>query len=45
MSMDLSRAPVPSEGNLDPVDVFVVFGLLQEAAGAGGEVLKENHVL
>ncbi|KAL4995066.1 hypothetical protein BDV10DRAFT_188437 [Aspergillus recurvatus] len=50
MSMDLSRPLVASEGNLDPIDGFVVFRLLQAAArhfeggekGDGGTVLKDE---
>lgn len=37
MSMDLSTALVASEGNLDPVDGFVTFRLLQAAAMQMGE--------
>lgn len=43
MSMDLKRVLVGSEGNLDPVDGFVVFRLLQETDGAGSQVL-ENEI-
>lgn len=47
MAMDLSVPLVQSEGNLDPIDGFVVFRLLQAAAvrfeGAAGEgVLSEE---
>ncbi|BCS23786.1 uncharacterized protein APUU_40230A [Aspergillus puulaauensis] len=45
MDMELNKALVGSEGNLDPIDGFVVFRLLQAAAGArggDGEVLKEE---
>ncbi|KAL6233401.1 hypothetical protein BDW75DRAFT_191011 [Aspergillus navahoensis] len=50
MSMDLSRPLVASEGNLDPIDGFVVFRLLQAAAchfekggkGDGGTVLEDE---
>lgn len=42
MSMDLSHPLVPREGNLDPVNGFVVFRLLQEADAAGSGVLKEE---
>ncbi|KAL4984231.1 hypothetical protein BDW68DRAFT_190653 [Aspergillus falconensis] len=50
MSMDLSRPLVASEGNLDPVDGFVVFRLLQAAEchfeggekGEGGTVLEDE---
>ncbi|KAL4911337.1 hypothetical protein BDW74DRAFT_172799 [Aspergillus multicolor] len=48
MSMDLSRPLVGSEGNLDPVDGFVVFRLLQAAEQhfknqeGGGGVLKNE---
>ncbi|KAJ9625527.1 hypothetical protein H2203_004284 [Taxawa tesnikishii (nom. ined.)] len=40
MSMDLSRPLVRSEGNLDPIDGYVVYKLLQQTAG--GDVLKEE---
>ncbi|KAK3062243.1 hypothetical protein LTS18_004536 [Coniosporium uncinatum] len=40
LSMDLSRPLVRSEGNLDPVDGYVVYSLLQETAG--DESLKEE---
>jgi len=33
MSMDLSQPLVTSEGNLDPIDGYVVFSLLQKTAG------------
>ncbi|EON61868.1 hypothetical protein W97_01086 [Coniosporium apollinis CBS 100218] len=39
MSMDLKRVLVGSEGNLDPVDGYVVFRLLQESDGPGSQVL------
>ena len=53
MRMDLSAPLVPSEGNLDPVDGFVVFRLLQSTTRAqrepdgsdgnsGGHVLTEE---
>ncbi|KAF5857873.1 hypothetical protein ETB97_005180 [Aspergillus alliaceus] len=44
MSMDLSAALVGSEGNLDPIDGYVVFRLLQAAAMqmGEGEVLAEE---
>ncbi|KAJ6102204.1 hypothetical protein N7486_004631 [Penicillium sp. IBT 16267x] len=44
MSMDLSTPLVSSEGNLDPIDGFVVFRILQAtAAKAGdGDVLVEE---
>ncbi|KAJ5408585.1 hypothetical protein N7509_002468 [Penicillium cosmopolitanum] len=44
MSMDLSAPLVSSEGNLDPIDGFVVFRLLQAAAmeAGDGEVLTEE---
>lgn len=44
MSMDLSMPLVKSEGNLDPIDGFVVFRLLQATAMAAGdgEVLSEE---
>ncbi|CEJ54316.1 hypothetical protein PMG11_00634 [Penicillium brasilianum] len=45
MSMDLSKPLVNSEGNLDPIDGFVTFRLLQAtaaAAGDGDDVLEEE---
>lgn len=44
MSMDLSRPLVNSEGNLDPIDGFVTFRLLQATATAAGDgdVLEEE---
>jgi hypothetical protein len=44
MSMDLSAALVGSQGNLDPIDGYVVFRLLQAAAMkmGEGEVLTEE---
>jgi hypothetical protein len=44
MSMDLSAPLVTSEGNLDPIDGFVVFRLLQATAieAGDGEVLTEE---
>lgn len=44
MAMDLSAPLVASEGNLDPVDGYVVFRLLQAAAQQAGEgvVLAEE---
>ncbi|KAL5337603.1 hypothetical protein BJX70DRAFT_227229 [Aspergillus crustosus] len=53
MDVDLEKALVGSEGNLDPIDGFVVFRLLQAAAvhfgggdgdgdGSAGQVLKEE---
>ena len=44
MSMDLSTPLVSSEGNLDPIDGFVVFRILQAAAleAGDGEVLAEE---
>jgi hypothetical protein len=46
MSMDLSISLVPSEGNLDPIDGYVVCRLLQAAAMATndgkGQVLEEE---
>ncbi|KAJ5945505.1 hypothetical protein N7454_002344 [Penicillium verhagenii] len=44
MNMDLSLPLVSSEGNLDPIDGFVIFRILQAtAASAGdGEVLAEE---
>ncbi|CAP91314.1 Pc13g02450, partial [Penicillium rubens Wisconsin 54-1255] len=37
MSMDLSEPLVKSEGNLDPIDGFVVFRLLQDTAMEAGD--------
>ncbi|CRG85813.1 hypothetical protein PISL3812_02824 [Talaromyces islandicus] len=44
MSMDLSVSLVPSEGNLDPIDGYVVYRLLQAAAMAATQqqVLDEE---
>ncbi|KAL2826892.1 hypothetical protein BDW59DRAFT_160778 [Aspergillus cavernicola] len=48
MDMGLSRALVGSEGNLDPIDGYVIFRILQAAAAAvqdgeeGGDVLAEE---
>lgn len=44
MSMDLSAPLVSSEGNLDPIDGYVVFRLLQASAmeAGDGEVLAEE---
>lgn len=44
MSMDLSRPLVSSEGNLDPIDGYVVFRLLQALAKEAGDedVLAEE---
>jgi hypothetical protein len=44
MAMDLSTALVPSEGNLDPIDGYVVFRLLQALAleNNDGKVLDEE---
>lgn len=44
MSMDLSAPLVSSEGNLDPIDGYVIFRLLQAAAkeAGDGEVLVEE---
>ncbi|WEW55294.1 hypothetical protein PRK78_000723 [Emydomyces testavorans] len=44
VAMDLSRPLVASEGNLDPIDGFVVFRLLQSSAVkyGDGQVLKEE---
>ncbi|KAJ5678965.1 hypothetical protein N7462_007209 [Penicillium macrosclerotiorum] len=44
MSMDLSTPLVPTEGNLDPIDGYVTFRLLQATAmDAGeGEILAEE---
>ena len=42
--MDLSKPLVSSEGNLDPIDGFVVFRILQATAmkAGDGEVLTEE---
>lgn len=44
MSMDLSKPMVKSEGNLDPIDGYVVFRLLQASAmeAGEGEILAEE---
>ncbi|KAL1971153.1 hypothetical protein VTN77DRAFT_104 [Rasamsonia byssochlamydoides] len=44
MSMDLSTPLVPSEGNLDPIDGYVIFRLLQASARETdeGKVLDEE---
>lgn len=44
MAMDLSKPLVSSEGNLDPIDGFVVFRILQAAAMEAGDgvVLAEE---
>lgn len=44
MSMDLSTPLVASEGNLDPIDGFVIFRILQATAreAGDGEVLAEE---
>jgi len=42
MSMDLREPLVRSEGNLDPVDSLVVFGLLQDSHGPDSAVLAEE---
>ncbi|OJD25700.1 hypothetical protein ACJ73_02931 [Blastomyces percursus] len=44
VAMDLSRPLVASEGNLDPMDGYVVFRLLQASAikNGDGEILKEE---
>ncbi|PGG96649.1 hypothetical protein GX51_07728 [Blastomyces parvus] len=46
VAMDLSRPLVASEGNLDPIDGYVVFRLLQASAMkyGDGEILKEEIV-
>lgn len=43
MSMDLSRPLVMSEGNLDPIDGYVTYKLLQETAAEGGELKMLDH--
>jgi len=40
VSMDLSVPLVRSEGNLDPIDGFVVYRILQESDGPGSKVLE-----
>lgn len=40
MSIDLQRPLVPSEGNLDPMDGYVTYRLVQQVAGV--EVLKQE---
>jgi hypothetical protein len=44
VAMDLSRPLVASEGNLDPIDGYVVFRLLQASASkyGDGQVLKDE---
>ncbi|KUI72949.1 hypothetical protein VM1G_08256 [Cytospora mali] len=42
VSMDLSHPLVHSEGNLDPVDGYVVFTLLQRTNGEGSTVLQDE---
>lgn len=44
MNTELSKPMVKSEGNLDPIDGYVVFRLLQASAMAAGdgEILKEE---
>lgn len=42
MSMDLREPLVRSEGNLDPVDGYVVFSLLQKTDGVTSTVLKDE---
>jgi hypothetical protein len=42
MSIDLLQPLVRSEGNLDPIDGFVIFRLLQEADGRDSTVLEEE---
>ncbi|KAJ5748304.1 uncharacterized protein N7511_010000 [Penicillium nucicola] len=44
MNMDLTKALVASEGNLDPIDGYVVFRLLQASSveSGDGEVLAEE---
>ncbi|KAI9736171.1 MAG: hypothetical protein M1834_001056 [Cirrosporium novae-zelandiae] len=41
MSMDLSEPLVFSEGNLDPIDGYVVFSILQAVAGQNGILANE----
>ncbi|GLB44120.1 hypothetical protein LshimejAT787_1600500 [Lyophyllum shimeji] len=42
MSMDLTRPLVPSQGNLDPFDGYVVFGLLDQHKTGGVQGLKDE---
>jgi hypothetical protein len=42
MSMDLSHPLVRSEGNLDPIDGFVMFRLLQQTDGPDSAALKDE---
>lgn len=42
MSMDLKEPLVRSEGNLDPVDGYVIFRLLQKTDGEDSSVLAEE---
>ncbi|KDQ58408.1 hypothetical protein JAAARDRAFT_57340 [Jaapia argillacea MUCL 33604] len=42
MSMDLSHPLVRSEGNLDPIDGYVIYKLLQQTDGEGSTVLVEE---
>ena len=42
VSMDLSHPLVHSEGNLDPVDGYVIFTLLQRTHGEGSTVLRDE---
>lgn len=42
MSMDLSHPLVLSEGNLDPIDGYVVYGLLQRADGTSSTALTDE---
>jgi hypothetical protein len=45
LSTDLSSPLVMSEGNLDPIDGYVTYKLLQATHGAESEVLKEEIAL
>lgn len=42
MSVDLSYPLVHGEGNLDPIDGFVIFRLLQMSDGPNSQVLKDE---
>ncbi|OBZ67561.1 hypothetical protein A0H81_12331 [Grifola frondosa] len=42
MSIDLRRPLVLSEGNLDPIDGYVIFNLLQRGHGANSTVLESE---
>ncbi|KAK7746264.1 hypothetical protein SLS53_002223 [Cytospora paraplurivora] len=42
VSMDLSHPLVHSEGNLDPIDGYVIFTLLQRTNGEGSTALRDE---